>query len=82
MQHQIDTNSVSEELANCPHCHAQTAIRLPDDFSPVFVYCDVCKSKFIAVRHAGSFNVMTEEDAPCYSNPDCIELEMGGSDEE
>ena len=82
MKNQVDTNSVFEEMANCPHCHGQTVINLPADFAPVFVYCDVCRAKFIAVRHAGSFTVLTEEDAPCYSNPDCIELEMGGCDEE
>jgi hypothetical protein len=82
MKTQPEVNSVSRERASCPYCHAQTAITLPPDFAPVFVFCDVCKTKFIAVRHAGSFEVMTEEDAPCYRNPDCIELELGGSDEE
>jgi hypothetical protein len=82
MENQVDASSGSQEMANCPYCHAQTGVNLPVNFAPVFVYCDVCNAKFIAVRHAGSFKVMTEEDAPCYSNPDCIELEMGGCDEE
>jgi len=33
------------------------------------------------IRYADTFDVMTEDDAPCYSNPDGIELEMGGDDE-
>jgi len=82
MKNQTDEDRVSKEKTNCPHCRAQTGINLPGNYMPVFVFCDVCKSKFIVQRHAGSFLVMTEEDAPCDRNPDCIELEMGAYDEE
>lgn len=76
------TDSVSKVMTTCPYCHAQTGIILPADFAPVFVFCDVCEAKFIVVRHTDEFDVMTEEDAPCDCNPDCIELEMGAGAEE
>ena len=82
MKNQTDDDRVSKERTNCPHCHSQTGINLPADFAPVFVFCDVCKARFIIERHSDGFQVMTEEDAPGYSNPDYIELEMGGYDEE
>jgi hypothetical protein len=82
MKNPTDDVNDSEEKTNCPHCHAQTGIHLPTDFAPVFVFCDVCNARFIVVRHTDSFEVLTEADAPCHSNPDCIELEMGAYDEE
>jgi hypothetical protein len=82
MNNQTDDDSVSKERTNCPHCRAQTSINLPGNFAPVFVFCDVCKSKFIVQRTAESFLVMTEVDAPYDRHPDCIEIELGAGDEE
>jgi hypothetical protein len=70
------------ETTNCPYCKEQTSINLPADYAPVFVFCEVCKARFIVQRHVEAFLVMTEADAPRDRNPDCIEIEMGAGDEE
>ena len=73
---------VDRESARCPYCGDPTPVSLPRDYAPSFVFCAVCGLKFIAERLAVGFQVMTVEAAPCSSNPDCRELEMGAYDEE
>jgi len=70
------------ETAHCPYCSAETSLELPGTYEPVYAVCDVCAAKFIAERLAEGFQVMTQEEAPYCSRPDCRELEMGGGDEE
>ena len=70
------------ETAGCPYCHAHTAIELPDDYAPVYVHCANCQKKFIAERRTTGFAVFTTEGAPCCSDPDCREIEMGNVDEQ
>ncbi len=82
MAHPAHDDAVVAEHANCPYCGAQTGVDLPDNYAPVFVFCDVCTAKFIAERLAEGFQVMTVEDAPYCSNPDLREIEMGAGDEE
>jgi hypothetical protein len=72
----------SVESARCPYCSDQTSVELPADYRPVYGYCGCCGKKFIAERLAEGFQVLTIEEAPCCSDPDCRELEMGGYDEE
>jgi len=78
----IVSSTYSQETARCPYCGAKTALELPVNYRPVFASCDGCAKRFIAERLAEGFQVMTEEEAPCSSNPDCREIEIGGSDEE
>ncbi len=66
----------------CPYCKIKTSVELPKNFAPVYVWCNSCKKKFIVERLAEGFQAMTIEEAPCCSDPDCRELEMGGSDEQ
>jgi hypothetical protein len=70
------------ETALCPYCQIHTTIELPDDYAPVFVYCGGCRKKFIAERRAQGFEVFRTEGAPCCSDPDCREIEMGSVDEQ
>lgn len=72
----------SVENAHCPYCADRTLVELPADYEPVYAYCGCCGKKFIAERLAEGFQVLTIEEAPCCSDPDCREIEMGGSDEE
>ena len=76
----IPTSTI--ETASCPYCGAKTSLELPGNYKPVFVYCDGCGTKFIAERLQEGFQVIRVENAPCFSNPDCRELEMGAGDEE
>lgn len=82
MQQAAKAHPIDLESAHCPYCGGRTRIALPPDYAPSFVFCAVCGSKFIVERLAAGFQVMTVEDAPCSSNPDCRELEMGAYDEE
>ena len=82
MRNSVHTGATTVEMEICPYCFAKTSINPPINFAPVFAFCDVCNARFIVERHSDGLEVMTEEEAPCYSNPDCIELEMGGCDEE
>ena len=82
MNQAISTPTVSLETARCPYCGAETSLELPINYKPVFAACDGCAKTFIAERLAKGFQVMTVEEAPCSSNPDCREIEIGGGDEE
>ena len=82
MNQAISPPTYSQEAAICPHCGVETSLELPINYRPVFAFCDGCGKKFIAERLAEGFQVMTVEEAPCSSNPDCREIEIGGSDEE
>ena len=75
-------HAIAPETGRCPYCGRQTTVDLPGDYAPVYVNCDACGRRFIAQRLQEGFQVLTREDAPCYSDPDCRELEMGGYDEE
>ncbi len=72
----------SAESARCPYCMDLTSFELPANYRPIYTYCDCCGKKFIAERLAEGFQVLTIEAAPCCSDPDCREIEMGGYDEE
>lgn len=82
MNNPVLTRQSSMEIANCPYCSEQTFFDLPSNYQPVYAYCSICGKKFIAERLAEDFQVLTIEEAPCCSDPDCREIEMGGSDEE
>ncbi|BBO85178.1 hypothetical protein [Desulfosarcina ovata] len=71
-----------EDVGDCPYCGQQTVLSLPDNYAPVYVYCSICGKKFIAERLEKGVQLMTLESAPCFSDPDCRDIEMGGGDEE
>lgn len=72
----------SRKTALCPYCGKETRLDLPGDYRPVYAYCGLCGKKFIAERLAEGFQVLTIEGAPCFSDPECRAIEMGGGDEE
>jgi len=82
MENPAYAQTMTNEIGDCPYCNAQTGITLPDNYAPVFAFCDVCGAKFIAERLAEGFRVMTLENAPRLSHPECREIEMGAGDEE
>lgn len=82
MDHRIIAKSASVENARCPYCGKPTTVDLPCDYEPVYAYCNACRKKFIAERLMEGFLVMTLEEAPCCSDPDCREVELGGYAEE
>ena len=82
MNPSIYTDQASVESVKCPYCGQSTSIDLPVDYAPVYAICGICRKKFIVERLAEGFQVMTREEAPCCSDPDCRDIEMGGGDEE
>ena len=78
----ITIDDPSIQTVQCPYCRDETIIALPENYAPEYVYCDVCTRKFIVERTASDFKLMTLEEAPCLSDPDCRAIEMGGGDEE
>ena len=74
---------VSSKTVQCPYCKNDTSITVPSNYAPVYVYCEICGKVFIAERLAKRIQVLTWEEAPyCGSDPDCLEIEMGASDEQ
>jgi DNA-directed RNA polymerase subunit RPC12/RpoP len=71
-----------EETARCPYCREETALQLPPNYAPVYVHCIACGRRFIAERIKNGLNVFRLENAPCSSDPDCRETEMGQGQEE
>lgn len=74
--------NITIEKTNCPYCQNRTPVELPENYEPVYAHCDVCSKKFIVERLAEGFEALTLENAPCCSDPDCRDLELGGSDEQ
>lgn len=66
----------------CPYCNEEASIQEPENYAPVYAYCAKCDHKFIVERLSDGVQLFTIEDAPCSSDPNCREIEMGGGDEE
>jgi len=75
-------DKADSKVVRCPYCSQATAIEVPVNFAPVYAHCACCSKKFIAERLSDGLQVLTLEEAPCCSDPDCRELEMGSSDEQ
>lgn len=81
MNQSIITGQVTETTTLCPYCNQKTPVQLPTDYAPVYAFCQVCGEKFILERLAEGFQVLTLQEAPCCSDPDCREIEMGHGSE-
>jgi hypothetical protein len=82
MSHSIEAVPASSQIARCPYCKEKTEFALPADYAPVYAWCRGCGKKFIAERRREGFRVVKVEGAPCGSDPDCREIEIGAGDEE
>ncbi len=83
MNHPANVFQESSEIVQCPYCNENTAIHMPGDYAPTYVYCEDCNEKFIVERLAVGFEVLTLEAASgSFSDPDTRALEMGGCDEQ
>ena len=71
-----------DQITPCPYCGDETSFELPGNYAPVFVHCTICNKKFIIERLSKGFQTFTVEAAPSSSNPDCIEIDGGASDEQ
>ena len=82
MNQSISSGRMAAENTQCPYCSERTTVTLPADYEPVYAYCSACGKKFILERLSEGFQVLKREGAPCSSDPDCREIEIGGGDEE
>ena len=76
------THARLEETTRCPYCREETTVQVPPDYAPVYVHCLACGHRFIAERTENGLDVLRLENAPCSSDPDCRETEMGQGQEE
>lgn len=65
----------------CPYCEALCEHPKPDDYSPRYMICDSCGKRFIMEPSASGYDVFRENEAPCCSDPECRELELGLGDD-
>jgi DNA-directed RNA polymerase subunit RPC12/RpoP len=72
----------SEETTRCPYCREETAVQLPLNYAPVYVHCMACGRRFIVERIKNGLDVFRLENAPCSSDPDCREIEIGQGQED
>ncbi|WP_319469812.1 hypothetical protein [uncultured Pseudodesulfovibrio sp.] len=67
---------------NCPYCSTNQDITTPGDYRPFYVTCSGCSRRFIAEPVENGTIVYRDGEAPCCSDPECRETEMGGSGED
>lgn len=77
-----DVIQASSITVQCPYCSKDKSIDTLKDYSPAYTYCDICNKKFVVEKLAEGIQVFTIAEAPYSSDPDCIEIEMGSSDEQ
>lgn len=70
------------QTVTCPYCRKFTQIQPASDYAPKYVRCSICNKRFIVERVQRGIQLLTLEEAPCFSDPDCRELELAQGDEE
>jgi hypothetical protein len=66
-----------EESIECPYCFERTQVEPASNYAPIYVYCAECDRRFILERTIDGFQALKTENAPCCSDPDRREIEMG-----
>ncbi len=74
--------SKSEVEVQCPYCLKRIRVVPAFDYAPIYEHCDACGQKFILERVIDGFQALQIEGAPCSSDPDCREIEMGSGQED
>lgn len=70
---------MSSIAVHCPYCSTMQSIDEPDNYKPFYVNCPDCARRFIVEPVQDGIIVFKDGEAPCCSDPDCRELEMGTS---
>ena len=60
-----------------PYCFERTQVEPASNYAPIYVYCAECDRRFILERTIDGFQALRTENAPCCSDPDRREIEMG-----
>ncbi len=64
---------------HCPYCNTRQEIAAHDDYQPFYVNCAECARRFIVEPVQSGTVVYRDGEAPCCSDPECRETEMGDS---
>ena len=70
------------KIVSCPYCGKETPIDIPENYAPTYSRCKPCGKKFILERLKEGLQVYQIGEAPCCSDPECRDIEMGSSDEQ
>ena len=66
----------------CPYCNAGQDVTDYGDYRPFYVNCSECSRRFIVEPMRNGTVIYREGEAPCCSDPECRETEMGDSGED
>jgi len=80
-RHTLEASAIRVEI-RCPYCLMHTEAEPASNYEPIYVPCKVCSQKFILERTMDGFQALKIEGAPCCSDPDRREIEMGMGQEE
>ena len=70
---------MSDVHVRCPYCSHEQVVTTAGDFRPFYVNCDQCSRRFIAEPLQSGILIYRDGEAPCCSDPECRETEMGAS---
>lgn len=73
---------MSTARVRCPNCNADQDIPVHGDYRPFYVNCTQCAKRFIAEPVQNGTVVYRDGEAPCCSDPECRETELGDSGQE
>jgi DNA-directed RNA polymerase subunit RPC12/RpoP len=77
----LEASTIRVEI-RCPYCLMLTEAEPASNYEPIYARCKVCSQKFILERTIDGFQTLRIEGAPCCSDPDRREIEMGMGQEE
>jgi len=64
---------------HCPYCSVGQETAEYSDYRPFYVNCSDCARRFIVEPVRNGVVVYRDGEAPCCSDPECRETEMGDS---
>lgn len=67
------------QTIHCPYCNTRQEVADHGDYRPFYVNCAECDKRFIAEPLKNGTVVYRDGEAPCCSDPECRETEMGDS---
>ncbi|BCS87778.1 hypothetical protein [Pseudodesulfovibrio sediminis] len=70
---------MSTVTINCPYCSGEQTVSTHSNFAPFYVNCPECARRFIAEPTQLGITIFRDGEAPCCSDPDCRDIEMGDS---
>ena len=70
---------MSDVHVRCPYCSHEQTVTTAGDYRPFYVNCGQCSRRFIAEPAQSGVLIYRDGEAPCCSDPECRETEMGTS---